>query len=297
MAKRRRNNLGLGKGLGAILSENTSSSSSNVGVLFLPLTQIETNPYQPRADFDEKSLEELTASIKVHGIIQPITVRKLTPKKYQLISGERRFRASKRAGLKEIPAFVRTANDEQMLEMALIENIQRKDLNPIEIAISYRRLVEELKLKQEDLGHKVGKGRTTVANYMRLLKLPAEIQAALKNPEEAISMGHARALINIEDKQVQLALFQKIIDNGLSVRQTEQLVRQLKNKDQEEKEKPKRNTLNDIHLKRVAQKLTDKFGNKVAMKQRTNGKGEIKIPFNSTEDLNRILEILEFKLN
>ena len=189
----------------------------------ISLDEIEVNPFQPRTHFDKEALQELSDSIKVQGIIQPITVRKLSKNKYQLISGERRFQASKLASLEKIPAYVRTADDQQMLEMALIENIQRENLNSIEIALSYQRLLTECDLKQEELGDRVGKNRTTVNNYLRLLKLPPDIQAALR--DKRISMGHARAIINIENVDIQLDIFKKIISQDLSVRKVEQLVR------------------------------------------------------------------------
>ena len=301
---------GLGRGLSAILpdaDEQESPSSKQetspqkgkkgnkdeqaTGVGEIPISQIEmVNPFQPRTEFDEMALQELADSISVHGIIQPLTVRRLESGKYQLIAGERRFRASKMAGLKTVPAYIRTANDEQMLEMALIENIQREDLNPIEIAITYKRMMEELKLKQEDLGKKVGKKRATVTNYLRLLKLPSEILKGVKDGD--ISMGHAKALLSLTDKGRQLEIFYLIIDKGVSVRQVEKLCRESKEakKVESKEEEP---SPHQIQLSKVAQQLEHKFGNRIKLKQSNSGKGEIAIPFNSTEDLNRILEILE----
>jgi len=221
----------LGRGLSALLenakTDITTKAIDNAPVLGsvsnIPISAIETNPFQPRTEFEEVALNELAQSIKEHGIIQPITVRKLGYDKYQIISGERRFRAAQLAGLTEIPAFIRVANDQQMLEMALIENIQREDLNPIDIALSYQRLMDECKLTQEEVSKRVGKQRSTVANYLRLLKLPAPIQKALK--ENAITMGHARALINIENEDKQLALFALILEQDLSVREVEELAK------------------------------------------------------------------------
>lgn len=288
----------LGRGLGALLQDSPSNSGkkeksiitpapSSAGMNEIKLTEIVVNPYQPRTHFDKEALAELAESIKVQGIIQPITVRKLKVDQYQLISGERRFQASKLAGLKSIPAYVRTANDQQMLEMALIENIQRENLNAIEIALSYQRLLTECELKQEELGDRVGKKRTTVNNYLRLLKLPPDIQAGLR--EQKISMGHARAIINIEDVALQLEVFKKIISEELSVRKVEDLVRQLASQKIVAKEKPAQN--NSREVVQLQSKLASHFGTKVDVKS-DGKKGEIKIPFVSIEDLNRILEIL-----
>ena len=223
---------GLGRGLDAILqSPETDITSADISgnyvagaIAQIEIDKIETNPFQPRTDFDETALNELAESIKNQGVIQPVTVRKMGYDKYQLISGERRLRASKMAGLKKIPVFIRVANDEQMLEMALIENIHRENLNAIEVAISYQRLIEECKLTQDQLSEKVGKDRSTVANFLRLLKLPAEIQIAIR--DGYITMGHARALVNISDKKKQLIILKRIINEDLSVRQVEMLTRE-----------------------------------------------------------------------
>ena len=284
---------GLGRGLSALLEgsekkELVSGNNIAVGVVNeIELSKIEANPWQPRTNFDENSLNELASSIKVQGIIQPITVRILSENEFQLISGERRLQASKRAGLKLIPAYVRTADDQQMLEMALIENIQRENLNAIEIAVSYKRLLSECDLKQEELGDRVGKNRTTITNYLRLLKLPPDIQIGIR--DGVLSMGHARALISIDDVSKQLAIFKLILENDLSVRKVEALVRKQNNPKNEAREddKPKQEILN------VQTKLTSHFGSKIQIKSNMHNKGEIKIPFNSTEDLNRILEILD----
>jgi ParB family chromosome partitioning protein len=293
----------LGRGLNALLKDSekvknenkTVSEVSNVNEI--AIENIEANPFQPRTHFDAEALNELADSIKVHGIIQPITVRKLSEGKFQLISGERRWQASKIANLKVVPAYVRTANDEQMLEMGLIENIQREDLNAMEVALSYQRLITEFKLKQDQLGEKVGKNRTTVNNYLRLLKLPPDIQAALRDDE--ISMGHARALINIENTEDQLAIYNKITKEDLSVRKVEELVRELgKGKEKKETAPVKSVTAKNINaeLQQLQSKLSSHFGTKVAVKGEDGNKGEIKIPFVSVEDLNRILDILNVHL-
>ncbi len=288
---------GLGRGLGALLEDSEEEnkgkkeeavSTSNGSINEISIDQIETNPWQPRTEFDEAALNELAESIKVQGIIQPITVRSLNSSEYQLIAGERRLQASRRAGLKTIPAYVRTADDQQMLEMALIENIQRENLNAIEVALSYQRLLTECKLKQEELGDRVGKNRTTVNNYLRLLKLPPDIQAALRDGQ--LSMGHARALITIEDVDLQLDIFKQIIQNDLSVRKVEALVRNATNKKESEKEV---GPTVDPEIKNLQTKLASHFGSKISIKANEQNKGEIKIPFQSTEDLNRILEILD----
>lgn len=289
----------LGRGLGALLEDSSSSVVSTLdngsagSMNEIPLDQIQVNPYQPRTHFDREALEELAESIKVQGIIQPITVRKLSEKEYQLISGERRFQASKIAGLESVPAYVRTADDQQMLEMALIENIQRENLNAMEIALSYQRLLEECDLKQEQLGERVGKNRTTVNNYLRLLKLPPDIQAGLR--DKKISMGHARAIVNIEDVDKQLHIYKKIVEDELSVRKVEQLVRDLmsaptKSSGSEKKGNSQHRT---YEVQQVQQKLSSHFGTRVGLKLDSQSRGEIKIPFVSTEDLNRILEIID----
>ncbi|XFE77049.1 ParB/RepB/Spo0J family partition protein [Algoriphagus halophilus] len=272
-------------------SEEILPEVVKTGIFEIPLDQIQVNPFQPRVHFDKDALSELSESIKVQGIIQPITVRKLDTNEYQLISGERRFQASKLAGLAQIPAYVRTANDQQMLEMALIENIQRENLNALEIAHSYQRLLAECDLKQEQLGDRVGKNRTTVNNYLRLLKLPPTIQAAIR--DQQISMGHARALINIEDVDKQLAIFKKAVEEELSVRKVEALVKALNEGKPEKKSAPELDPVKKYEISKIQQRLASHFGTKVSLKSNDKNKGEIKIPFTSTSDLNRILEILE----
>lgn len=295
----------LGRGLGALLQDSetvgtkeqidefVSSGGNKASINDIPIEQIEVNPFQPRTYFDKEALEELTESIRTQGIIQPITVRKLSDDSYQLISGERRTQASKLAGLKAIPAYIRLANDQQMLEMALIENIQRENLNAIEIALSYQRLLTECDLKQEQLGERVGKNRTTVNNYLRLLKLPPDIQLGLK--EHKISMGHARAIINVDDVEKQLSVYKKTISDDLSVRKVEALVRNMVTGHMTEKDKK---TSNEVayEVKNVQSKLSSHFGAKIGLKIDNKNKGEIKIPFLSKDDLNRILDILDVEL-
>jgi len=292
----------LGRGLGALLedapvsnhpSQRLSTDSQVVSSINeIDLLNIEVNPFQPRTQFDEEALSELADSIKMQGIIQPITVRKLSERKYQLISGERRYHASKLAGLLRIPAYIRTANDQQMLELALIENIQRENLNAIEIALSYQRLLSECELKQEDLGDRVGKKRSTVTNYLRLLKLPPDVQAAIRDGK--IGMGHARALVNIESIELQLDLYKRIIRDDLSVRKVEELVKKLKSK---ESSSDRKETIGKLplsyELKKVQDRLSSHFGSRVLIHNDNSDKGNIKIPYLSHEDLNRILEILD----
>ncbi|MCG8311001.1 MAG: ParB/RepB/Spo0J family partition protein [Cytophagales bacterium] len=291
----------LGRGLGALLEDAPASppvqklptDAKVVNTINeIDLLNIEVNPFQPRTQFDEEALAELADSIKVQGIIQPITVRKLSERKYQLISGERRYHASKLAGLLRIPAYVRTANDQQMLEMALIENIQRENLNAIEIALSYQRLLSECELRQEDLGDRVGKKRSTVTNYLRLLKLPPDIQAAIRDGK--IGMGHARALINIENVDLQLNIFKRIIRDDLSVRKVEELVKKLKSVEESpEAEQSKSKIPLSYEMKQVQDRLSSHFGSRVLINNDKNNRGTIKIPYFSHEDLNRILEILD----
>jgi ParB family chromosome partitioning protein len=286
---------GLGRGLGALIEGSKTESAPVVtvnNIAEIAVSQIETNPFQPRTHFDKEALAELAESIRVQGIIQPITVRQLDNNTYQLISGERRFQASKLAGLSTIPAYIRKANDQQMLEMALIENIQRENLNAIEIALSYQRLLSECNLKQEELGDRVGKKRTTVTNYLRLLKLPPDIQIGLRDNQ--ISMGHARALINLENVDLQLDVFHRIVREELSVRKVEEIVRLLSG---QKLTKPLPQPELDLYggeIKKVESRLSTYFGTKINVKSNNQGKGEIKIPFVSVDDLNRILEILNY---
>jgi len=290
----------LGRGLGALISDADQTKNENISpqssVNEVPLTSIEVNPFQPRTRFDEEALQELADSIKQLGVIQPITLREVAKDKYQIISGERRFRASKLAGLENVPAYVRKAEDDEMLAMALVENVQREDLDAIEVAISYQRLIDECKLTQEQLSERVGKKRSTVTNYLRLLKLPAEIQLGIINKD--ISMGHARSLINVEDPDLKVKIFTDIIEKDLSVRQTEDIIREYKNaKNKKEEEKQSNST--DIAVEMYSNlqtKLSEKFNSKIKFKRNDQGKGEIVIPFKSDEDLERIIGILD-KLN
>lgn len=293
----------LGKGLSAILeSPETDITSKDISgnyvvgaVASVKINQIDTNPFQPRDNVDEQSLKELTESIKGQGIIQPLTIRKMGYEKYQLISGERRLRAAKAAGMEEVPAYIRVANDEQMLEMALVENIQREDLNAIEIAISYNRLMEEIKLTQEKLAERVGKSRTAIANYLRLLKLPAEIQSAIK--ESRITMGQARPLINIQDEEQQKMLLDEILENNLSARKIEQRVKEI-NDSATDKKKSKSQKQREPLPKRyveIKENLTEKFDTSIKLNRNNKGKGNIVISFNSDEDLERILSLIDKK--
>jgi ParB family transcriptional regulator, chromosome partitioning protein len=282
----------LGRGLSALLEDaNTDITASNVipvnSINEILISQIQGNPFQPRTEFDEIALKELSESIIIHGVIQPITVRKMGYDTYQIISGERRTRASLLAGLTKIPAFVRVANDQEMLEMALIENIQREELNAMEIAFSYKRLLEECSLTQEQLADRVAKNKTTVINYLRLLKLPENIQLALK--ENKISMGHARAIINVADEAKQQLLFEQMIAYELSVREVETLVRN--SNDSVKNEKPIKKSKLQEYLE-YQQSLTKKFSSKVAIKADEKGRGTIKILFKSQAELQRILDIL-----
>lgn len=290
---------GLGRGLNALIEGSYDNRVEPVSrqpvntIAEIDLGQIETNPFQPRTHFDQEALAELAESIRIQGIIQPITVRQLDSGTYQLISGERRFQASRLAGLSSIPAYIRKANDQQMLEMALIENIQRENLNAIEIALSYQRLLSECNLKQEELGDRVGKKRTTVTNYLRLLKLPPDIQIALR--DNAISMGHARAIISIESADQQLDVFRRILAEGLNVRQVEEIVRDLDSKGKKKDQlKEEVTSEQDQEVRKVESRLSTHFGTKILVKANNQGKGEIKIPFASVDDLNRILELLNY---
>ncbi len=284
----------LGRGLDSILtSPETDITSSDISGDFvagaiaeIPIDQIETNPFQPRSDFDETALRELAQSIKEQGVIQPVTVRKLGYNKYQLISGERRLRASKMAGLTKIPAFIRIANDEQMLELALIENIHRENLNAIEVAISYQRLIDECGLTQEEVSEKVGKSRSAVANFLRLLKLPPEIQLAIRDGH--ISMGHARALINITDKEEQLKLLQQIIMEEMTVRQTEELAEKAKGHGGKEK---KQTNFIPEHFKSKIKTLSQTLNTRVKVKRNIKGQGSVVIDFKDEAEFDRIMEM------
>jgi ParB family chromosome partitioning protein len=285
---------GLGRGLGALLENANTDITTSLGnatagnVAMIPISSIEANPWQPRSEFEQNALNELADSIKMHGVIQPITVRKMGYDRYQLISGERRTRASLLGGLTEIPAFIRVANDQDMLEMALIENIQRSDLNAIEVALSYKRLLEECNLKQEELGERVGKDRTTVNNYLRLLKLPEPIQRGIQLGK--VSMGHARAMINMDDAVAQMELFEQIIREELSVRDVESLVKAKKNG--ETFCLSVNGTDWDPEIDRITAAFYEKLRAAVHLKTSGKGKGKIIISYKSKEDLERILGLI-----
>ena len=290
----------LGRGLSALLKDPDndiqSVSDKNAdqvigNVVELDINAIEVNPFQPRSNFNDETLEELASSIRELGIIQPITVRKLDFNKYQLVSGERRYRASKLNGLETIPAYIRIANDQESLEMALVENIQRQDLDPIEIALSYQRLLDEIKITQEKLSERVGKKRSTITNYMRLLKLDPIIQTGMR--DGFVSMGHGRAIVNIEKKKNQIAIYEKIVAESLSVRETEQLVKDFKKSKDNNVDtlKPTQKQLPE-YISDNIDSITENLAVKVAISASTNGKGKIVIPFHSKEEFQRLKKIL-----
>ncbi len=290
----------IGKGLRSLLSNIDTDLKNTEGhlktevvqkataIARIPIGDIEVNPRQPRHDFDEQALSELAASIKIHDIIQPLTVSRLPSGKYRLIAGERRFRAAKIAGLKDLPVYVRDANDQQLLELALLENLQREDLNAIEIALSYKRMMDELHHTQEEVAERMGKERSTVANYIRLLKLPPDIQVAVRNG--SISMGHARAIVNVDLVDKQLYIFREITSRGLSVRQTEELVRQLYKASGAVKSTAK-SSLPPAY-KKIEDNLASHFGTRVIMKHAKSGSGSIAIEYYSLQELNKILDLV-----
>jgi ParB family chromosome partitioning protein len=290
----------LGKGLSALLknpdtdittNESIADTNQDVSsVSEIKIEQIEVNPFQPRTDFDQDALQELAISIKELGIIQPLTVRKLGYDKFQLISGERRFRASQLSGLKTVPVYVRIANDQAMLEMALVENIQREQLNPVEIALSYQRLIDECKLTQKKMSERVGKKRSTITNYLRLLKLPAEILAALR--DESISMGHARALVNVKNQDTQINIFRDALNNGFNVREIEQIVKDFGDSSYTKTSRNRIKTLPSFEHQKLANDISNKIGKDVKLKVSKSGKGKIEIPFNSNDDLYQIISQL-----
>ncbi|MCY1632836.1 ParB/RepB/Spo0J family partition protein [Marinifilum sp. D737] len=281
----------LGRGLGALIDDVDEVQAKPVKSVSneIEISKIEANPYQPRTKFDEEALNELAQSIKELGIVQPLTVRKINNNSYQLIAGERRFRAAKIAGLNSVPVYIRLADDDKMLELALVENIQREDLDSIEVAISYQRLIDEIKLTQESLSERVGKKRSTISNYLRLLKLPAEIQKGIR--EKRLLMGHARALVNVDDPKSQLDIFKLTVENDFSVRKVEELVREL-NKGSKEKKAPSKNSL-PKEYESLKDHLSEHFKTKVDLKRTNNGKGKIIIPFKSDDDLERILAVMD----
>lgn len=279
----------LGRGLGALIND-ADKMQEGAGMSEIDLSQIEANPFQPRSKFDEQALEELSASIKEIGLIQPITLRKVSENKYQIIAGERRFRASQLAGLTKIPAYIRKTKDDGMLEMALVENIQREDLDSIEIAISYQRLMTELEYTQEELSSRVGKKRSTIANYLRLLKLPAVVQKGII--EKQISMGHARAIINIDDTDTQIMIYDQIVKYGFSVRKVEEIVRDLNSEKTQTKDKSTRRKF-PKEYQVIKTQLDKKFNTHIDFSMNEKGKGKITIPFKSEKDLERIVKIIE----
>lgn len=292
----------LGKGLGALLSDPATDVTSKgspsetadkvVGAISeLEIVTIEPNPFNPRKEFEEEALHELSESIKNHGVIQPITVRKLGYDRYQIISGERRFRASKKAGLSKIPAYIRVSDDQTLIEMALVENIQREDLNAMEIAYTYQQLLEECKISQEKLSERVAKKRSTVTNYLRLLKLPATVQKALR--KELISMGHARALLALDTVEQQEALLEQILTDNLSVRHTEQLIKELKEGKSIEPKTPGKKEVLSLEQVKIKEDLNQLFGVKVDLQSNEKGKGKIAIHFKSDKELQKILDLLD----
>ncbi len=293
-----KNKEALGKGIRALLQNIDEEGAVQRGVknsyeqsgavVKIPLNQIEVNPFQPRVDFKEDALKDLAESIKTHGVIQPITVRKIGENKFQLIAGERRLRASKLAGLKKIPAYVRLANDQESLEIALIENIQREDLNALEIALNYQRLLDECKLTHEELSQRLGKSRTAVTNYLRLLKLPPDIQLGLK--QQGISMGHARALAGVDDVVMQLYAYNEILSKELSVRQTETLLKN--NKPVKRKTERSTNKKLPLAYQKVQDRMARNLSTKVQLKPKKDGSGEISIYFHNDDDLERLTDML-----
>jgi ParB family transcriptional regulator, chromosome partitioning protein len=291
---------GLGRGLSALLEtpesdlleKDVEAGRYMAGaVASISLKHIDANPFQPRQDFEAEALQELAESITRQGIIQPVTVRRLDNGRYQLISGERRFRAAQMAGLQTIPAFIRIAKDHQMLEMALVENIQRSNLNPVEVAISYQRLMDECSLTQEQLSEHVGQKRATIANYVRLLKLPAEIQVALRDGQ--ITMGHARALINVDSRDLQLTILQQVVENDLSVRDVEEMARDSQHQNPEKHIPRKRNNFIPDRFSRERTQLAESLLTKVELKRNPKGKGTILISFTSDDDFDRIVGLLK----
>lgn len=298
MATHKKYNLGnktsaLGRGLDALISTESVSTHGSSTINEIPLDQIEPNPNQPRRDFDQVGLEELANSIKQLGIVQPITLRQIADHKYQIVAGERRWRASQLAGLTAIPAYIRMIKDENVMELALVENIQREDLNAIEIALAYEHLLEKSGMTQERVAERVSKSRAAVANYLRLLKLPAQVQMALQKKE--IDMGHARALLSLDDPSLQLKLFKEIQKNGYSVRKVEELCQQLKNGEDITSAKKKIAAKSKLpeEFNILKKRLSDFFDTKVQMSCNANGKGKISIPFASEEELLHIMEVMD----
>ena len=287
-----KNITGLGRGLGALIDTETVNTGGSSSISEVDINLIVANPNQPRTHFDEEALSELAASIRELGVISPITLRKNEDGKYLIIAGERRYRASKQIGLRTIPAYVKTAADEQVMEMALIENIQREDLNAIEIALTFYRLMEEYKLTQERLSERVGKKRTTIANYLRLLRLPAEIQMGIK--DKKIEMGHARAILGLSEPSQQLKVYDEIIKNDYSVRKVEEIVRDYTSGKSLDNSKNTKNSLVSLpEFDEIKLRLRDMFGTKVQFNCTADGKGKISIPFNNDEELAKVLELFD----
>jgi ParB family chromosome partitioning protein len=283
----------LGKGLGALITMEDVQTSGSSSINEVALSKISPNPDQPRSVFDEEALEELASSIRTIGLVQPITVREIGNDRYQIISGERRYRASIRAELETVPAYIKKASDENIMEMALIENIQREDLNPIEIALALQALIDNYKLTQEKLSERIGKKRTTIANFLRLLKLPAEIQMGLKDKDKPFDMGHAKLLLSLEDPADQLMVYKQILEHGFSVRRTEEIVKAINEEDGKgEVSSPKKSKTPDEYNE-LKKHLSDFFGSKVAFSINGKGVGKISIPFDSEQDLERIVQLLD----
>lgn len=305
MTTPKQNKDALGKGIRSLLQNIDTDMKTSAGTLKssvvesvttiqrIPVQEIETNPKQPRKDFDEQALQELAASIKLHDLVQPVTISKLSNGKYRLISGERRWRAAKLAGLKDVPAYIRQADDQQLLELALLENLQREDLNAMEIALSYKRMMEELNHTQEEVAERMGKERSTVANYIRLLKLPPDIQVAVRKGE--LTMGHARALINVDTIDKQLYIFNEVKNKGLSVRQTEELVRKLYKPAGGVKDSVKESL--PPAYKKIEDNLASHFSTKVRLNHNKKGHGAISIEYFSIQDLNKILDQIGISVN
>lgn len=292
----------LGRGLSALLDANDTTTERSkekpannlvqaATVINIPLEQIEVNPFQPRTSFEEESLNELANSIKIHGVIQPVTVRRIENNKYQLIAGERRLRASKLAGKKEVPAYVRHASDQESIEIALIENIQREDLNPLEISINYKRLQDECDLTQEQLAERLGKNRSTVTNFLRLLRLPPDIQAGLR--DNKITMGHAKALMSIDNPLLLVTAYKDTIHKGLSVRQVEELVKSYSGKSSKSSPASNKTSTLPLTVKKMQDQLTSTLGTKVMINRTPDGKGEILIRFYNDDDLERLVEAIQ----
>lgn len=283
----------LGRGLGALIEgvEKEVLEKKVEADLHIPVDSIDANPFQPRSNFDTQALEELASSIRKLGIVQPLTVRESADGRYQLIAGERRLRAARIAGLTHVPAYIRTADDQAMLELALVENIQREDLDAVEVAISFQRLIEECRLTQEQLSERVGKQRSTVANYLRLLKLPAEIQLGIRNKQ--LTMGHARTLVNIEDPKKQIGVYYNIVDGDLSVRQAEELVRHIQSEKSKDPARSERKKKLNNDFSQLTKHLTNIFASEVSFRINDQGKGKIVIPFGSQEEMERILGLFD----